>query len=382
MTLLTNAVVITGSSTVDARSTWIRIEDGLVTGAGTGTPHPHPGEDTLDLRGATVVPGFVDIHTHGGAGHTYATTDVDAAAAARAFHLRAGTTTTLASLVTEDLDMLELQLRELSPLIDDGTFAGFHLEGPWISRECKGAHNEALLRDPDPAEINRFLEAGDGRISMLTIAPELPGGLESVRLVADAGAIAAVGHTAASYERTLEAVEAGATVATHLFNGMKPIHHRTPGAVTALLSSPGVTIELIADGHHLHPGTIEFAVDHVGTRRSVLITDAMAAAGMGDGDYGLGRMTVEVRGGVARLAGNGSIAGSTLTMAAAVKFVVDQVGLSLDDAVQMASVTPASVLGHYDIGVIEPGRHADLTVLDADLLVIGVMRHGSWIVTP
>jgi len=120
----------------------------------------------------------------------------------------------------------------------------------------------------------------------------------------------------------------------------------------------------------------------VGTRRSVLITDAMAAAGMGDGDYGLGGMTVEVRGGVARLAGNGSIAGSTLTMAAAVKFVVDQVGLSLDDAVQMASVTPASVLGHYDIGVIEPGRHADLTVLDADLLATGVMRHGSWIVTP
>jgi len=260
MTLLTNAVVITGSSTVDARSTWVRIEGGLVTGTGAASPHRHPGEDTLDLRGATVVPGFVDIHTHGGGGHTYATTDVDAAAAARAFHLRAGTTTTLASLVTEDLDMLELQVRELSPLIDDGTFAGFHLEGPWISRECKGAHNEALLRDPDPAEINRFLEAGDGRISMLTIAPELPGGLESVRLIADAGAIAAVGHTAASYERTLEAVEAGATVATHLFNGMKPMHHRTPGAVTALLSSPGVTIELIADGHHLHPGMIEFAV--------------------------------------------------------------------------------------------------------------------------
>ena len=307
----------------------------------------------------------------------------DAAAAAASFHLHAGTTTTMASLVTAELDDLDAQIRALSPLIDDGVFAGFHLEGPWISRECKGAHNEALLRDPDPAEIERFLHLADGRVRMVTIAPELPGGLESVRLVAESGAIAAVGHTAASYERTLDAVDAGATVATHLFNGMKPIHHRDPGAIAALLSSPAVTVELIADGHHLHPGAIRLAVDHVGTRRSVLITDAMQAAGIGDGDYRLGSMTVEVRGGVARLAGgNGSIAGSTLTMGAAVRFAVDHAGLSLEEAVQMACVSPAGLLGRSDIGVIEAGRRADLAVLDDDLAVTAVMRAGEWIVEP
>jgi N-acetylglucosamine-6-phosphate deacetylase len=215
---------------------------------------------------------------------------------------------------------------------------------------------------------------------MVTLAPELPGGTGAVRLLSDAGVVAAIGHTDATYDQARAAIDAGARVGTHLFNAMRPLHHREPGAVGALLDSDA-DVELVADGVHLHPAVLRTAFA-AAPGRCILVTDAMAAAGAPDGDYRLGQMAVEVRGGTARLAsedGEGAIAGSTLTMDAAVRYAVRTAGLPLLEVVRAASTTPAAAWGLHDVGSLEPGRRADLVVLDADLAVTRVMRGGAWV---
>jgi N-acetylglucosamine-6-phosphate deacetylase len=381
MTLLTNAIVVTGQAGETAG--WLRTGGELVAEVGSGDPRTEPGETTVDLGGATVVPGFVDLHCHGGNGAAYPTTDGAAARKVADFHAVNGTTTCMGSLVTAPLDVLEQQISTLIPLVEEGVLAGIHLEGPWLNRQCKGAHDESLLAEPAAADVQRMMAAAGRHLRMVTIAPELPGGLDAVRTLAAAGVVVAVGHTAADASVVDEALAAGAAMATHLFNGMPLMAHRAPGPVGALLtSSSDVVLELICDGHHVDPRVLKLAIDHVGPERIALITDAMAAAGVGDGTYHLGHLDVVVSGGAARLATSGSLAGSTLTMATALRFVVQQVGRPLADAVTMASVTPARVLGRSDIGVLAAGRRADLVVLDGDLLPAGVMRSGGWLKTP
>src|SRR5262249_51249767 len=199
---------------------------------------------------------------------------------------------------------------------------------------------------------------------MVTVAPELPGALDAIAFLVSRGVVAAIGHTDATYEQTLAGVAAGASVGTHVFNGMRPPHHRQPGPVFALLGSAGVTCELIADGVHLHDGTLAFATTVTGPGRAALVTDAMSAAGMPDGEYDLGGQRVTVAQGVARLARNGSIAGGTLTMAQAFRRAV-QAGTAIVDAARMAATTPATAIGRHDLGALEPGRRADLVVLHA-----------------
>jgi N-acetylglucosamine-6-phosphate deacetylase len=195
----------------------------------------------------------------------------------------------------------------------------------------------------------------------------------------EAGAVAALGHTDATYAVTRAALDAGATVGTHLFNAMRPVHHREPGPVVALLDDPRATVEVIADGVHVHPAMLRRAVTTKGAGRVALVTDAMAAAGMADGNYRLGGLHVEVKGGVARLAEGGALAGSTLTMDAALRGAVHESGLSLEAAARLASTTPAAVFGLPDVGAIEAGKRADLVVLDHDLRVTAVMAAGAWI---
>jgi N-acetylglucosamine-6-phosphate deacetylase len=202
-------------------------------------------------------------------------------------------------------------------------------------------------------------------------------------MLADSGVIAAVGHTDATYEATLKAVEAGATVATHLFNAMPALLHRTPGPVAALLEDERVTVELINDGVHLHPAVLELAFARAGAGRVAFVTDAMGAAGMGDGVYPLGPLQVRVTDGVARLVEGGSIAGSTLTLDEALRRAVTVDGLRVEDAVRALTLTPARLLGVADrVGTIEPGKDADLVVLDDGYRVTGVMRRGEWVVAP
>lgn len=215
---------------------------------------------------------------------------------------------------------------------------------------------------------------------MVTLAPELAGGIAAVRHVADAGVIAAVGHTDATYAVTCDAIAAGATVGTHLFNAMRPLHHREPGPEVALFEAPNTTVELVADGVHLHAAILRHVINTVGPDRIALITDAMAATGAGDGHYLLGNLAVQVTNGVARLVDGGVIAGSTLTMDAAFRHVVQECGVPVEAAAQMAATTPARVLGLADRGTIATGQRADLVVLDTQLHVEAVMVGGSWVV--
>ena len=338
---------------------------------------------TVDLSGHWVVPGFVDIHNHGGGGASFATgTAEDVLTGVRA-HRAHGTTTVVASTVTGEMDFLARQAGLLSELVEQGELAGIHFEGPFISPCRKGAHSEQLLRDPDPAEVRKLLDAARGSARMVTLATERPGGIESVRLLAEHGVIAAVGHTDATYEQTVEAIDAGATVATHLYNAMPAIGHRDPGPVTALLEDERITVELINDGTHLHPAALELAYHHAGSDRVALITDAMDAAGAGDGFYELGPLAVEVRDGVARLVEGGSIAGSTLTLDTAFRRAVTIDRIPVEDVVRSISANPARLLGlDHRVGSLDPGKDADLVVLDADFVLKGVMRRGEWIVEP
>ncbi|MEU9898842.1 N-acetylglucosamine-6-phosphate deacetylase [Streptomyces phaeochromogenes] len=337
----------------------------------------------IDLTGHWVVPGFVDMHNHGGGGASFTSGTVEEILKGIHTHRLHGTTTLVASTVTGDMDGLAHRAGLLSELAEQGDLAGIHFEGPFISPCRKGAHSEELLRDPDPAEVRKLIDAARGRASMVTLATELPGGIDSVRLLAEHGVIAAIGHTDATYEQTVEAIDAGATVATHLFNAMPTLGHRSPGPIAALLEDERITVELINDGVHLHPASLQLAFHHAGGDRVAFITDAMDAAGFGDGRYMLGPLEVEVSEGVARLVEGGSIAGSTLTLDRAFKRAVTVDRLPIEDVVSAIAANPARSLGLYDrVGSLEPGKDADLVVLDADFELKGVMRRGEWVVDP
>ncbi|GAA4594047.1 N-acetylglucosamine-6-phosphate deacetylase [Actinoplanes octamycinicus] len=353
--IVTPSAIVTGH---------LDVADGLIAAI---TPDRTAGDDVI-------VPGFVDLHCHGGGGHTFTTGDPAAARSAAAFHLSHGTTTMLASLVSSPFELMRSATLAYKPLVDEGTLAGIHFEGPYLSAVRCGAQNPEFLRDPVPAEITEVIKIGEGSVRMMTVAPELDGALAAISQLRDAGVLAAIGHTDASYEQVHAGVAAGATVATHLFNGMRPVHHREPGPIVGLLSSTA-TVELIADNIHLHPGALAFAARSAGPGRAVLITDAMDATGMPDGAYELGGQAVVVADRVARLARDGAIAGSTLTMDVALRNAV-AAGLPLESAVAMSSTTPAGLLGLTDRGAIEPGLRADLAVLNADLTLAKVFRAG------
>lgn len=355
---------------------WIEMSEARIHAVGRGKPPRDP-----DLTTAmTLVPGFIDAHVHGGGGHSFDDPDPDAAGRIAATHLRHGTTTIMASLVTASLDQLEQRILMLAPHVRNGKLAGIHLEGPWLSPSHKGAHTPELLRAPARGDVAHLLQAGAGTIRMVTLAPELDGGLDAVRLIRSHGAVAAIGHTDASYEQTRAALQAGATAGTHVFNGMRPIHHRQPGPATALLEDEHVFVELIADGVHLHPAMIRGIFD--GPARAVLVTDAMAAADAPEGRYRLGGLDVDVRDGQARLAGSGSIAGSTLTLDAALRYAVEAAGVPLEEALTALTEHPAAMLRLDDVGTLEPGKRADLILLDEGLTVRAVMRAGRWTSPP
>ena len=343
---------------------------------------PAPPQVEVEHVSGWLVPGFVDIHVHGGGGFDYATEDPEEAVAGRAFHAAHGTTTSFASLVSAPVDVLGRQLRTLAALVGDGVFAGIHLEGPFLSDGHRGAHDPDCLIPPDPETVERLLEAGGAALRMITIAPELPGALSAIHRFVRAGVRVAVGHTDADLDTVQAALDAGASMATHLFNAMPAIHHREPGPVPALLNDPRVAIELIADGFHLHPAVLATAARAAGTDRTMLITDAMAAAGMPDGDFHLGGLDVAVRDQMARLVRPdgrpGSIAGSTLTMGAAFETMAGVVG-DIAAVAAMASTNAARHFGLADVGRIEPGARADLCVVDDAGALLRVMQAGRWL---
>ncbi len=378
--LLTAETLVTGRELL--RPGWIEIAGGMVRAVGGGLP---AGIGQRELGAVTVVPGFVDTHLHGGGGANFTTASRAATSTAVAMHRRHGSTSLIASLVTADPDELLREVGELAVDVHAGEIDGVHLEGPWLSTLRCGAHQPSLMRDPDPAEIDRVLAAGGGTVRMVTLAPERVGALGAIRQIVDAGAVAAVGHTEATYGQTREAIAAGATVGTHLFNAMRPIDRREPGPVVALLEDSQVTVELITDGVHVHPAIYRQVTRSVGADRVSLVTDAMAATGMADGVYRLGPLDVDVVAGVARVAGTDTIAGSTATMDRVFEFAVTHSGRPRDEAllqaVRQASLNPARALGLPCNG-LAVGAPADLVVLDGALAVTGVLRRGSWVVDP
>jgi N-acetylglucosamine-6-phosphate deacetylase len=378
--LITAETLLTGRELL--RPGWIEVSGANIYAIGGGAP---PETADRDLGAVTVVPGFVDTHLHGGGGANFSAGIPAETETAVEFHRRHGTTTLVASLVTAERVELLRQVGELAHDVRGALFDGIHLEGPWLSTKRCGAHQPTLMRDPDPAEIERVLEVGRGTVRMVTIAPERDGALAAIRQLVDAGVVAAVGHTEATYGQTRAAIDAGATVATHLFNAMRPINTREPGPVIALLEDPRVTVELITDGVHVDPALYRHVCRSAGPDRVSLVTDAMAAAGMSDGRYWLGPLEVNVVDGVARVAGKDTIAGSTATMDHQFRFAVENCGLPRDDAlltaVRQTSINPSRALG-LPAGELVPGALADFVVLDDDLVVTGVMRSGSWVVEP
>ncbi|TDD92658.1 N-acetylglucosamine-6-phosphate deacetylase [Saccharopolyspora karakumensis] len=374
--ILTGARVVTPGGV--AQPGWVRVSAGEITAVGDGAVPQGP---AIELSGRWLVPGFVDIHCHGGGGGSFTSLEPEQTETAVAHHRAHGTTTMLASLVSAPVPELVKQIATLAELTAEGLLAGVHLEGPFLSHARCGAHAPEALRAPEADDVRQLLDAGRGAVRMVTLAPELPGSRDAVRQLVDGGAIAAVGHTDAVADQVLEAVDAGATVATHLFNGMRPLHHREPGPVGALLDDERVSVELICDLVHLHPTVARLAATHAGTDRTILVTDAISATGAGDGTYELGALPVTVVDGEPRLA-DGSLAGSTLTMDVAFRNLVRSCGLSVPAAVAATSTNPARRLGLTGVGEIRPGAAANMVVLGDDLDLQGVMHGGKWLTEP
>ena len=368
MTLLRAGTVVLDGQV--CRPGWVQAEGRRIEACGPGTP-PMPAD--VSLPDSIVVPGFIDIHVHGGGGASFA----DSPAAAAAFHQRHGTTTTLASLVTTTSAELLCTVSLLADATRQGVVAGIHLEGPWLNVARCGAHDHTQIRPPDPAEIDAVLATADGTLRMVTLAPELPGSDDAIRRFLDASVVVALGHTEATYEQTRRAITLGATVGTHLFNAMPPLHHREPGPALALLEDPRVTVELIADGVHVHPAMVHAVLHWAGPDRVAAITDATAAAGCGDGEYRLGAVPVVVAAGVATVRGTSTIAGSLATMDQMFRAVASAAGIAA--AARTTAATPARTLGLDGVGAIRAGYRANLAVLDHDLHVGAVMVDGAWL---
>ena len=364
----------------------VTVEDGVVASVAADAPGSSGAPGT---PGTVILPGLLDIHCHGGGGHSFATTDPAEALAAAAYHAAAGTTGVIASLVSAAPEELLRQVRTLAPLVAAGQLLGIPLEGPFLAPARRGAHAPWLLRDPDPALVADLLDAAGGAIKIVTLAPERPGAAPVAAMLRAAGVVVAYGHTEAGYDCMARAL-AGASgdgLVTHLGNAMPALHHRAAGPVAAALAAAAAdaaSVELIADGVHVDAGFTRLVFAVAAPGRVVLVTDATAAAGMADGDYVLGPLRVTVSGGVARLtaegeAGGGAIAGGTSTLLRVVA-TARAAGVPLADAARAASAAPAQVLGLSAArGALAPGMVADLVVTDEKLGLRRVMRAGRWL---
>lgn len=395
--------VVTDSGLVDGGL--LAIDGDRIVYAGRADHFDEPGFGTGDLDAANVIslapghriiPGLIDIHNHGANGGDFPSGDEASARTAVDFLHRAGTTTLLASMVTASPGDLMKGLGVYAGMTDEGLLAGIHLEGPFLSHARCGAQNPAFLLEPDLELASALIEAGRGTIITMTYAPELPGAEELVDLLTSHGITPSVGHTDADAATAAESLEqaregldstgfdgvSGRPTVTHLFNGMPPLHHRSPGPVAACLRAAragNAAVELIADNTHLDPETVRTVFDLVGAANIVLVTDSMAAAGLADGQYMLGPSPVTVANGVATLDANGSIAGGTATLLDIVRKTTDA-GVEFTDALKSATEVPAGILGLTDeVGALRRGLRADVLLVDDKLALQRVMRAGQWL---
>jgi len=381
--IIHSATLISGGEQHD--NAWVAFSGDRIIATGSGDAWREETESSAsitDAAGGLLVPGFIDIHCHGADGASFDDAPEGTARAISA-HRRHGTTRSVLSLISDEHAQLVKRVAAIADLAQaDPTIAGSHLEGPFLDHQFRGAHNADVLRAPTSQEIDELLAAARGTLLQVTLAPELPGGAEAIARFVAAGVRVAVGHTAAGYTETLTAFEAGASILTHAFNGMRELHHRAPGPVGAALHSSSATLEVINDGVHVHPDVVAMLFASA-PGRVALVTDAMAATCVGDGQYVLGSLAVTVEDGVARLNDSGAIAGSTLTMDGAVRRAVLEMGIRLPQAIAAATEVPARAIGRADVwGSLEPGFAADAVLLDSDLRVLAVWAAGHELPRP
>ncbi|MFC4600161.1 N-acetylglucosamine-6-phosphate deacetylase [Cohnella hongkongensis] len=367
-----NARVITPSGTIEQGYVHIKGDRIAAIGSVSELAGQPAGLERFDAEGAWLIPGFVDVHVHGGANHDFMDANVEGIREITKFHASNGTTSMLATTLTasrEDLTaVIALAADYMSKPMPYAKIVGVHLEGPFVNVKWKGAQNPAYILPPQPEWLEDWVGRFPGVIKLQTLAPEVEGSLDYIEKLAANGIVPSCGHTDATYDQIIAAADRGLRHAVHTFNAMTPLHHRHPGTVGAVLTDDRITAEVIADGHHVHPAGIKLVTRAKGVHNVILVTDAMAAAGMPDGDYDLGGLPVHMKCGVARLKENDSLAGSTLTMIGAVRFLVREIGVSLEDASRMASANPARQLGLADsIGTLEVGKQADFLLLNDEL---------------
>ena len=368
-TLVLRGRVVAGEEVLEDAA--VLIEGGVIRAVGKG---PFEADETVEMPGCFLVPGFVDLQVNGAFGVDVAT-EPGRLVELSAKLLATGTTSCLPTLVSLPLEEYGPVLSRLSLETDAGAEPlGLHLEGPFLNPQKRGAHPEENLSLPDAGALAAMLDAVPVRL--LTLALELPGADELIELAVGRGVVVSLGHSDADYETTRRAFDLGARAATHLFNTMSPLHHRRPGLPGAAVSDPRVVCTLIADGRHVHPDVLDLVYAKLGAGRAALITDAISAAGMGEGEYALAGRRVSMKEGVPKLP-DGTLAGSVLTMDEALRNIVSFTGCTLPEAVRMASATPAQLIGEGERkGALAPGHDADVVALSPELEVVAVWKGG------
>ena len=328
------------------------------------------GAKVYDAEGKKVVPGFLDIHTHGAGGVEVNAATAEGLGKIGQFMATQGTTSWLCSVLTDTKEQTLWCIDEFKKhkkLENDGAdLLGIHLEGPFLAKEFKGAMPEHLLRDADVELLKEYQEAAEGNIRYLTVSPEIEGIVDAIPAVRDLGIVVAIGHSGADYDTSMKAIENGAASCTHIFNAMKLLHQHFPAIMGAAMESD-IYCEAICDGRHLHPGVVRLLIKTKGLDRVVAITDSIMAAGLPDGNYKLGVNDVVVVDGDAKLASNGVRAGSTLTTGQALKNIMKFTGRPIEEVLQLLTVNPAKLIGVFDKkGSIADGKDADLVILDEE----------------
>lgn len=336
---------------------WLEISNNTISHIEDGTNE----NADKEIEGI-LIPGFVDIHCHGGGGAYFSSHDLEDIDRVIELHKKHGTTSLLASLVSEPIEKLIEQIKRINPYVGTSAIKGIHLEGPYLSHARCGAHDPALLRTPSVKELQRLLDAGQGNISMLTLAPELEGALDAIDFLVEEGVVIALGHTEASAQVAIQAIDYGATIITHFTNGMPKLGHDAGTITEVALADDRLSLELILDGTHIKKEDTQ-EILALALHRTILVTDAISAAGGGDGQYKIGKLDIEVSKGVARLVGNNSLAGSTLTMDRAFIKLHKEFKASIEDSVSSSSALPAGEIGMGNVGEIALGMSADLLEL-------------------
>ncbi len=347
-----------------------------------GPPIKSDAEEVIEADNLTLIPGFIDLHIHGSNGYDIMEGNDNKLFRLTEFLASKGVTSFLPTTTTSPMDDVINAIASIKRLMEKKMFKskiiGAHIEGPYFNPVQSGAQDDRFLRKPSVEEMKQILDMYKGVVKRVTLAPELEGGSELIKFLRSQGIIVAMGHTDATYDEAIKAINYGATIANHLFNRMRKIHHREPGVIVACLDRDDVYTELIVDGIHIHPAVLRLVVKAKTTDKIILITDAIMAAGLADGEYMLGRQRIIIKDGKSTLEDGVTIAGSTLTMDRAVRNAVEMMNISLKDAVKMASYVPALALGLADRkGAIKLGYDADIVLIDDQLNVKLTMREGE-----